>query len=97
MKFISLTTTVIMSAAVLSGIVTVQGSNPNGMPCAHNGEYECGTLAGYNNGNQFLFYCSESNMVEVAGDCGCKTCCSILDGGNTGSCIINPFRPSHLT
>ncbi|KAG2056339.1 hypothetical protein BDR06DRAFT_952811 [Suillus hirtellus] len=88
-----------MSAVILSGIVTVQGSNPNGMPCANSGKYGCGTLAGYNNGNQFLFYCSPvSHEVQVTLDCSCPTkCCSIWKGGDIGDCTIVNIRSGQGT
>jgi hypothetical protein len=46
--------------------------------------YKCGTLANYNDGNPFLFYCSAdsaTNRVEVIKNCTCDDCCSVVDGG----------------
>ncbi|KAG2038014.1 hypothetical protein BDR03DRAFT_999570 [Suillus americanus] len=78
MKFISLTT-MIMSAAVLAGIVTAQV--PDGKPCAQTEQYECGRLAGYNRGYPFLFFCSSQNFVEVVKTCNCGDCCWVYKGG----------------
>ncbi|KAG2109980.1 uncharacterized protein F5147DRAFT_691148 [Suillus discolor] len=78
MKFVSLTT-MIMSAAVLVGIVKAQ--DPNGGPCAHNSNYECGRLAGYNGNMPFLFYCNEDNIVETVKMCTCMECCYVVNGG----------------
>ncbi|OAX38045.1 hypothetical protein K503DRAFT_770886 [Rhizopogon vinicolor AM-OR11-026] len=69
----------IMSAAVLASIATAQ--DPNGEACAHQNTYECGVLAGYNDGNQFLFFCEPDNSVFVVELCSCQTCCSVVDGG----------------
>ncbi|KAG1783195.1 hypothetical protein EV702DRAFT_1060542 [Suillus placidus] len=73
----------IMSAAVLSGIVTA--ADPTGGPCADHGEYLQHTLTGYNNGNQFLFYCSADFGVQVIIDCTCTKCCYTTSTG-FGSC-----------
>ncbi|KAG2367291.1 hypothetical protein BDR07DRAFT_1393600 [Suillus spraguei] len=72
--------TMIMSAAVLSGIVTAQ--NPNGNPCTQYETYLCGSNPGYNNGNPYLYFCSEEYFIEVMKTCSCSTCCNVINGGN---------------
>ncbi|KAG2042337.1 hypothetical protein BDR03DRAFT_945080 [Suillus americanus] len=76
MKFISLTT---MINAVLLGIVAAQ--DPNNQPCTQYETYGCATMAGYNNGNPYLYYCSELYFVEVEKKCSCPTCCNVINGG----------------
>ncbi|KAG2098932.1 uncharacterized protein F5147DRAFT_712807 [Suillus discolor] len=89
MKFISLTT-MIMSAAVLVGIVKADSdTNPNGGPCAQNSKYECGRMAGYNGNMPFLFYCNINNIVEVVQNCHCIQCCSVIHGGVGDSGSVN--------
>ncbi|KAG2155385.1 hypothetical protein DEU56DRAFT_767149 [Suillus clintonianus] len=67
-------TTMIMSAAVMAGIVTAITRVLADM-------YECGRLAGFNKGYSFLFYCSEDNTVELIKTCNCVTCCTVVNGG----------------
>ncbi|OAX37999.1 hypothetical protein K503DRAFT_770915 [Rhizopogon vinicolor AM-OR11-026] len=72
-----------MSTAVLAGIATADAPDPNGGPCAHANQPECGVLAGFNNGNAFLFYCYANHSLLVSETCTCPTCCSI-SYGSTG-------------
>ncbi|KAG2096751.1 uncharacterized protein F5147DRAFT_716249 [Suillus discolor] len=78
MKFISLTTMISMSAAVLADILT----DPSGGPCAQPGKLECGTLTGYNDGLPFIFWCLPTTQtIVVLGDCSCPSCCTVIKGG----------------
>ncbi|KAJ8592270.1 hypothetical protein M405DRAFT_812962 [Rhizopogon salebrosus TDB-379] len=87
MKFISLTT-MIMSALAMAGIATARTTpaNPNGSQCGHPEQYECGTLANYNNDNPFLFFCSPESKVDVVQNCDCAGCCAI-DSDGVGTCL----------
>ncbi|KAG2139704.1 hypothetical protein DEU56DRAFT_799733 [Suillus clintonianus] len=67
-------TTMIMSAAVLAGIVTAITRVLADM-------YGCGQLAGFNEGDSFLFYCLEDNTIEFIKACDCVTCCTVVNGG----------------
>ncbi|KAG2033190.1 hypothetical protein BDR03DRAFT_872523 [Suillus americanus] len=81
MKFIPLTT-MIMSAAVLAGIATAKRSHtPDGGPCTHPGQYECGSITDYNGGNAFLFQCSKFGIISDIQNCNCPVCCSVYKGG----------------
>ncbi|KAG2137394.1 uncharacterized protein EDB93DRAFT_1106601 [Suillus bovinus] len=78
MKFISLTI-MMMSAAmpVLSGTMTAQ-EDPNRMSCGRPGQYECGYFSSYNNGNSFVFFCSEDKKTSVVVKCDkCPQCCDV--------------------
>ncbi|KAG2097767.1 uncharacterized protein F5147DRAFT_714860 [Suillus discolor] len=81
MKFISITT-IIMSAAVLAGIVTAQ--DPTGMPCDQRvlaEKYECEWVPGYNSGFAYLFFCSAQSTQVVVQTCSCMDCCNVVSGG----------------
>ncbi|OAX35794.1 hypothetical protein K503DRAFT_344656 [Rhizopogon vinicolor AM-OR11-026] len=78
--FISLTS-MIMSAVVMAGIATAH--DPNGEPCAHRKNFECGTREGYNRGNSFVFYCNADSQVDVLELCSCVGCC--YAGGSTSA------------
>ncbi|KAG1848479.1 hypothetical protein F4604DRAFT_1813034 [Suillus subluteus] len=83
MKFIS-PATIIMSAAVLVGIVIAQ--DPTGGSCNQRvfaGKHECGRSAGYNGGHAYLYLCSTDNFVTEVKDCSCIECCSVASDGTT--------------
>ncbi|KAG2033181.1 hypothetical protein BDR03DRAFT_968170 [Suillus americanus] len=80
MKFIS-PTTIIMSAAVMAGIVIAQLEDPTGEACNQPGKYECARSANYNGGNPFLFLCSSDKFVTEVKDCSCMECCSVSSNG----------------
>ncbi|KAG1883751.1 hypothetical protein F4604DRAFT_1736167 [Suillus subluteus] len=82
MKFISLTT-MIMSAAVLAGIVTAQ-SEPTGYPCSPRVlavQYACGTLPLFNGGLPYLYFCEADSTITVVKTCNCASCCNVVNGG----------------
>ncbi|KAG2156841.1 uncharacterized protein EDB93DRAFT_1335283 [Suillus bovinus] len=82
MKFISLTMMIISAIMPVLGAVTVAKVTPDGMPCDKPGQYECGLLAGYNNGNAFLYECEDDFKIhDLIDDCSCPTCCSVTNGG----------------
>ncbi|KAG2347052.1 hypothetical protein BDR05DRAFT_945447 [Suillus weaverae] len=73
----------VMSAAVLAGIVPAQ--NPTGMPCDQTGgylreKYECGWVPGYNHDYAYLFFCSVDNTIKVVQNCNCVGCCNVVNG-----------------
>ncbi|KAG2160183.1 uncharacterized protein EDB93DRAFT_1113787 [Suillus bovinus] len=84
MKFISLTI-MIMSATMPVLWVIVQ--NPLNMPCNIPEEYGCGYLAGYNNDNPFLYYCSVRYIMATVKPCSCAICCSVKYGGVEQKCV----------
>ncbi|OAX35342.1 hypothetical protein K503DRAFT_773595 [Rhizopogon vinicolor AM-OR11-026] len=77
--------TMIISTAVLAGIATA--TNPNGGPCAHAEQFECGVLEGYNNGNPFAFWCASDNKIVVARLCDCPSCCTLIDDFKSYTCL----------
>ncbi|KAG1852872.1 hypothetical protein DFJ58DRAFT_790370 [Suillus subalutaceus] len=82
MKFISLTT-MIMSAAVLAGIVTAQ-KEPTGLPCSPRVlavQFACGTLPLFNGGLPYLYFCEANSTITVIQTCNCASCCNLVNGG----------------
>ncbi|OAX33176.1 hypothetical protein K503DRAFT_775893 [Rhizopogon vinicolor AM-OR11-026] len=80
MKFVSLITTV-TSTLGLADIATAAVSSPAGGYCAFKNQYECGNNPGYNNNNDFAFYCTSANVVAKVQNCDCSRCCAISEKG----------------
>ncbi|KAG1818188.1 uncharacterized protein BJ212DRAFT_129609 [Suillus subaureus] len=100
MKFASLTTTVI-SAAAMAGIArapalarsppTIADSDdttsPINRPCTRNNLVQCSTgMQGYNDGNDYRFFCGSDWRIIPYTSCSCKNCCKVIADGNDFQC-----------
>ncbi|KAG2141896.1 hypothetical protein DEU56DRAFT_795416 [Suillus clintonianus] len=89
MKFTSLTTTII-SVAAMAGVAIASDNlviTPKNLPCNGADSAGCSTgIKGFNNGNDFGYYCSPTNKITYYEACSCKHCCKVLSGGADFSC-----------
>ncbi|KAG1731050.1 uncharacterized protein EDB91DRAFT_1155236 [Suillus paluster] len=85
MKSISLAT-LIMSATVIAGVAADASKiTPVGIFCGKPGKVECGSLSGFNNDNDYLFYCGSDSVIASFITCDCVFCCKVT-GDLSGSC-----------
>ncbi|KAG2129606.1 hypothetical protein DEU56DRAFT_816974 [Suillus clintonianus] len=89
MKFASFTT-MIVSAAVMASVAIASEDlsiTPKNLPCNNPGETGCSTgLKGYNNGNDFGYFCGANRKIISFTACPCKNCCHVTSDGNDFTC-----------
>ncbi|KAG1842610.1 hypothetical protein F4604DRAFT_1826217, partial [Suillus subluteus] len=74
MKF-TLLTTVIITAAAMTGVVVASVIHGPKLRCDH-GKQGCSKgVGGYNKGNDFVFICSNNGYMMDWTPCHCKNCC----------------------
>ncbi|KAG2141895.1 hypothetical protein DEU56DRAFT_795409 [Suillus clintonianus] len=88
MKFTSLTTTII-SVAAMAGVAIASDNlvlTPMNFPCTKADSVGCSNLKGFNNGNDFGYYCSPTEKIDYYEACSCKHCCKVLSDGSDFTC-----------
>ncbi|KAG2144357.1 uncharacterized protein EDB93DRAFT_1152989 [Suillus bovinus] len=99
MKFTSLTT-IVISATTMAGVAIESEDmtvTPVGQSCDSKYPVQCSAdPKGWNNKNDFGFYCSPTGMILSVTPCDCKDCCTVIDDGNNFVCHHEPGRKGHL-
>ncbi|KAG2032896.1 hypothetical protein BDR03DRAFT_968945, partial [Suillus americanus] len=80
MIFTSLTT-MIISVAAMAGIAIASDNlviTPMGLPCDNTDQVGCSTgIKGWNNDDDFGYFCAPSGKIAYYEACSCKNCCYI--------------------
>ncbi|KAG1756911.1 uncharacterized protein EDB91DRAFT_1076816 [Suillus paluster] len=89
MKFASLTT-LIVSVALMAGVTTASEDllvTPKGLACNNPDRAGCSTgIKGYNNQNDFGYFCGATGKIIGFAPCNCKNCCKVTGGGDDFTC-----------
>ncbi|KAG1757022.1 hypothetical protein EDB19DRAFT_4350 [Suillus lakei] len=91
MKFTSLTA-MIISAAAMVGVAIASDSfaiapTPKNLPCDHANQVGCSSgLRGYNNGNDYGYFCGSNRKIISYTPCSCSHCCRVTPNGNDFVC-----------
>ncbi|KAG2090098.1 uncharacterized protein F5147DRAFT_28839 [Suillus discolor] len=89
MKFTSLTT-IIISAAAMAGVAIASEDlvlTPKGLPCGSPDTVGCSTgIKGWNNDDDFGFFCGPKGTIISYTACSCKNCCILTADGDDFQC-----------
>ncbi|KAG2753840.1 hypothetical protein P692DRAFT_20771496, partial [Suillus brevipes Sb2] len=89
MKFTSLAT-IIISAAAMAGVAIAAEDlviSPMGLPCGNPDTVNCSTgIKGWNNDNDFGYFCGPRGTIISYTDCSCKNCCVVTSDGEDFVC-----------
>ncbi|KAG1728392.1 uncharacterized protein EDB91DRAFT_1162148 [Suillus paluster] len=89
MKFAWLTT-LIASAALMTGVAIASEdltTNPQNQPCNNANRAGCSHgIKGFNNGNDFGYFCGSNGKIASYETCQCHNCCLVVNGGDGYIC-----------
>ncbi|KAG2085947.1 hypothetical protein BD769DRAFT_1457493 [Suillus cothurnatus] len=89
MKFTSLTT-IVISAAAMAGIAIASEDlviTPMNLPCSPDNSVQCSTgLKGWNNNDDFGFFCGPRGTIISYTPCSCQNCCVVTADGDDFTC-----------
>ncbi|KAG1899081.1 uncharacterized protein F5891DRAFT_1041376 [Suillus fuscotomentosus] len=80
MRFTSLTTIAISAAAMVGTVIASDSEiSPVGRKCTPSNSMQCSRkgLKGYNNGNDYGFFCGPKKKIMQATPCACSGCCTL--------------------
>ncbi|KAG1728389.1 uncharacterized protein EDB91DRAFT_1162136 [Suillus paluster] len=89
MKFAWLAT-LIASAALMTSVAIASEDltlNPQNLPCDNLNQAGCSRgMTGYNNGNDYGYFCGSNGKIISYQACQCHNCCTVVDEGDDFVC-----------